>query len=152
MVCTQAVTNILSEAGWFAEREIEIKHYVEFLKNDDYNIFERAIQFLKEYGGLKIQFKNPRKLDQYLILNTDPEHAGESIFRELAARYEQHCNESFVILGEIASIDMTWYIGSSGKFYGGNDDFLICLGDNFDEALFHVVSGAKLDMITIDSD
>jgi len=145
----QAVAHILSEAGWFVEREVEISHYVEFLKNDDYVIFERAVQVLKEYGGLKIQFKNPRKPDQYLTLNVDPEHAGKSIFRELVTRYEQHCNESFIILGEIASIDMTWYIGSSGKFYGGNEDFLIYLGDSFEEALYHVVIGVNLDVITI---
>lgn len=129
-----------------------ISHYVEFLKNDDYVIFEGAIQVLKEYGGLKIQFKNPRKPDRYLTLNVDPEHAGKSIFRELVARYEQHCNEWFIIFGEIASMDMTWYVGSSGTFYGGNDDFLIYLGDTFEEALYHVVMGANLDMITIDSD
>jgi len=43
----QAVAHILSEAGWFVEREVEISHYVEFLKNDDYVIFERAVQVLK---------------------------------------------------------------------------------------------------------
>jgi len=99
----QAVAHILSESGWFIKREMDISNYLEFLTNDDYIIFDRAIQVLKEYGGLKIQFKNPRKPDQYLTLNTNPEHAGESIFRELVTRYEQHCNESFIILGEIAS-------------------------------------------------
>ncbi|MMZ67682.1 hypothetical protein D1872_302910 [compost metagenome] len=124
---------------------MDISNYLDFLKNDNFIIFDRAIQVLKAYGGLKIRFKNPRKPDRYLTLNVDPEHAGKSIFRELVARYEQHCNEWFIIFGEIASM-------ASGTFYGGNDDFLIYLGDTFEEALYHVVMGANLDMITIDSD
>ncbi|WP_432776110.1 SUKH-3 domain-containing protein [Brevibacillus gelatini] len=146
------VRDLLQKAGWFKGREVDISQYLDFLKDEEYYIFKGATDFFKEYGGLIIQFENPKRLGSYLTLNINPIDAASSIFREVSKRYERYCNESFVIVGEIPLMEMTWYISSSGAFYGGNDDFLIHLGDDFCQALHNIVSGVKLDVITVEDE
>ncbi len=72
--------------------------------------------------------------------------------RELSKRYENHCKESFVIIGEVSLMDMTWYISSTGAFYGGNDDFLIRLGDNFCQSVLNLISGEEFEVVTIEDE
>ncbi|WP_186785886.1 SUKH-3 domain-containing protein [Paenibacillus agilis] len=148
----EMVQDLLEKAGWFKGRKVEIGNYLKALDGENYSVFKCASDFLEEYGGLKIKFENPKRPENYLSLNIDPIGAANSIFREVSIRYERYCNEDFVIIGELPPMDMTWYISSSGDFYGGNDDFLIRLGGNFHEALQNVVSGAKLDVIIVEEE
>ncbi|WP_049895212.1 SUKH-3 domain-containing protein [Paenibacillus antibioticophila] len=146
------IREILQNAGWFEGRNVDISGYVEFLNEEEYFVFERAADFLTEYGGLTIQFENPKRLGSYLHLTIDPINAGKSILRELSKRYENHCKESFVIIGEVSLMDMTWYISSTGAFYGGNDDFLIRLGDNFCQSVLNLISGEEFEVVTIEDE
>lgn len=143
---------LLQKAGWLEGRVVDVIQYTEFLDDDGYFVFGSAINFLKEYGGLIIEFENPKRLGSYLKLIIDPIEASSSIFRELSKRYERYCNEPFVIVGEIPLMDMTWYISLSGLFYGGNDDYLICLGDDFYQALNNIITGAVLDVNTVEDE
>ncbi|WP_339158702.1 SUKH-3 domain-containing protein [Paenibacillus sp. FSL W8-0186] len=144
------VLKLLQKAGWFEGRVVNISQYTEILDDEGYFVFGSAINFLKEYGGLIIEFENPERLGSYLKLIIDPIEASSSIFRELSKRYERYCNEPFVIFGEIPLMDMTWYISLSGLFYGGNDDFLICLGNDFYQVLNNIITGEVLDVITVE--
>ncbi|MCM3700716.1 SUKH-3 domain-containing protein [Paenibacillus macerans] len=146
------VRDLLQNAGWFKGREESLSQYLDFLNDEEYCVFKSAADFLKEYGGLVIPFKNPKRLDRYFTLTIDPIDAASSVFREVSKRYERYCNEPFVIVGQIPLMDMTWYISSSGTFYGGNDDFLIRLGSNFFEALHNIVSGVQLEVIIVEED
>nr|WP_018753580.1 hypothetical protein [Paenibacillus sanguinis] len=49
-------------------------------------------------------------------------------------------------------MDMTWYISSTGAFYGGNDDFLIRLGDNFCQSVLNLISGEEFEVVTIEDE
>lgn len=49
--------------------------------------------------------------------------------------------ELFVIVGETTSLEITLYISSSGDFYGGYDDSISKLGNNFLEALDTLING-----------
>ncbi|MFJ6267101.1 SUKH-3 domain-containing protein [Lysinibacillus xylanilyticus] len=146
------VKDLLFKSGWYKEREADINEYLNFLINEEYAIFKSASDFFKEYGGLIIQFENPKRLNSYLTLSLNPIDAGNSIFREVSKRYEDYCNELFVVIGEIALMGMTWYISSGGAFYGGNDDSLIRLGDDFYQAFHNIISGVELEIITIEDE
>ncbi|MGG3891374.1 SUKH-3 domain-containing protein [Metabacillus fastidiosus] len=144
------IRDLLQKSEWFEGRKIDISQYLNFLNDEEYYIFEKAINFFKEYGDLIIEFENPKRSGSYVTLVIDPVHVGSSIFREVSKRYERYCNESFVIVGEIPLMEMTWYVSSSGAFYGGNDDFLIHLGDDFYQALYNIVSEVRLEVINIE--
>ncbi|WP_285399412.1 SUKH-3 domain-containing protein [Lysinibacillus sp. fls2-241-R2A-57] len=146
----EKVLALLQKAGWFKGRKVDISKYIASLINGEYIIFNRAADFLKEYGDLIIQFENPKRSDSYFTLTINPIEAASSIFREVSKSYEKYCAESFVIIGEIPTMEMTWYISSSGKFYGGYDDSLISLGDDFYHALYNIVSGAELEVILVE--
>lgn len=144
--------NRLKNAGWYEGRECQIEHHIEVLKEEEYIVFYEAVKFLSEFSDLKIEFENPKRAKNYLTLNINPSDAVKSVFREVSKSYEEHCNEAFVIVGEIVSMDMTWYITSSGTFYGGNDDLLIRLGSDFKEALNNIISGKELEVIVVEAD
>lgn len=146
------VKELLLKAGWTENRKIDISHYLDILDENKYEVFEYARNFLEEYAGLIIKFEHPRRNNTYLDLNLNPINAMRAIYREVPKGYEKHCNETFVIIGEIESMDMTWYISSSGKFYGGYDDSLIFLGGNFFEAFNNIISGAKLEVMRVEYD
>ena len=55
------VKDLLIKSGWYKEREVDINEYLNFLINEEYTIFKSASNFLKEYGGLIIQFENPKR-------------------------------------------------------------------------------------------
>ncbi|WP_374966109.1 SUKH-3 domain-containing protein [Lysinibacillus sp. RS5] len=143
----EKVLVLLQKAGWFKGRKVDISKYVSALINEEYIVFKRAFDFLEEYGDLVIQFE---RSDSYVALTINPIDAVSSIFREVSENYERYCGESFVIIGDIPKMEMTWYISTSGKFYGGYDDFLICLGDDFYHALYNIVSGAELEVILVE--
>lgn len=146
-ILEEKVLVLLQKAGWFKGRKVDISKYVSALINEEYIVFKRAFDFLEEYGDLVIQFE---RSDSYVALTINPIDAVSSIFREVSENYERYCGESFVIIGDIPKMEMTWYISTSGKFYGGYDDFLICLGDDFYHALYNIVSGAELEVILVE--
>lgn len=146
----ELVLNLIKEAGWIKGRKIDIQHYLEILTKEEYDVFQEAKDFLEEYGELKIKFDTPATSGNYFTLNIDPTIPATSIFREVSKRYERHCNEKLVVIGQIDRMDMIWYISPSGTFYGGNDDFLICLGKSFTQAFYHVVSGAQLEAVLVE--
>jgi len=50
------------------------------LINEEYTVFKSASDFLKEYGGLIIQFENPKRLNSYLPLSLNLIDAGNDDF------------------------------------------------------------------------
>lgn len=144
--------DVLIKSGWYRGRGVDINQYLKLLHDEEYFVFGKALGFLKEYGELKIEYENPRRAGSDLILSISPAEAVRSIFRDVSRRYEKHCGEAFVIVGEIPPMEMTWYITSSGAFYGGNDDFLIRLGDDFNQALNNIINGVEFEAITIDEE
>lgn len=146
-ILEEKVLALLHKAGWFKGRKVDISKYVAALINEEYIVFKRAFDFLEEYGDLVIRFE---RSGSYVTFTINPIDAASSIFREVSENYERYCGESLVIIGEIPTMEMTWYISSSGKFYGGYDDFLICLGDDFYRALYNIVSGAELEVILVE--
>lgn len=55
------VLKLLQKAGWFEGWVVDVIKYTEFLDDEGYFVFGSAINFLKEYGGLIIEFENPKK-------------------------------------------------------------------------------------------
>lgn len=43
---------VLREGGWFPEREIDMREYVELLEGEGYTVFPAVHAFLQNYGGL----------------------------------------------------------------------------------------------------
>lgn len=143
---------LITKSGWYHQREIEISHHLEFFYKEEYTVFDKATEFLKEFGDLIIEFENPKRHGNYLTLSISPIQAAGSVFREVSRRYERYSSQPFAIVGEIDSMDMTWYISQSGVFWGGFDDFLVRLGDDFYQALTNMIQGTKLEIIVVEED
>lgn len=115
-------------------------------------VFDKATEFLKEFGDLIIEFENPKRHGSHLTLSISPIQAAESVFREVSRRYERYCGQPFAIVGEVDSMDMTWYISQSGVFWGGFDNFLVRLGDDFYQAFTNIIQGTMLEITVVEKD
>lgn len=141
------ITELLVDSGWNEKRTVNIDETYSFLKNEGYTINDNQLKFLRQNEGLLIEFDNPRLPKLKEILNLNSVEAASTVFRSLVEEYEKYCGTSFVIIGEIEQENMTVYIDSKGEFYGGFDDCLIKLGESFEECLFNLVNGTKLEVI-----
>lgn len=143
------ITDLLIRSGWQKGRKVNVDNIILDLVKEGYNVNEAQTQFLTEFNGISVSFINPRLNSSTEILTLDALKASSTTMRSLVSEYEEYFNSTFVIIGEIEQENMTLYIDNKGEFYGGFDDCVIKLGIEFDECLFNIVSGVKLDIIYI---
>lgn len=135
---------LLIQSGWLEGRTIETSSIEAKFEEEGYTIFESGKNFIKEYGLLKIFYKNPRAPKYTDIIDIDPVRALGGIYKSVVEAYENHCGEQMLPIAEIQQQCMTICITPKGWFYGGYDDWLLKLGENFEETLFNLINGVKI--------
>ncbi len=147
------INSILMQSGWYSGRKIDISNMLNWLKQEGYTPCKKVIDFLEEFGLLKISFIDSRFLPEstYICtINIDPTDTG--VFKSLIDDYSRHCNTIMIPVAAHPSDCMTICLAENGMFYGGNDDWLITLGDDFREVLFKIISGEKMYPVMVDLD
>ena len=57
----------LIEAGWFEQRNIDINVIIDELKKREFELSDKNIFFLKQYGLLEFEFKNTNPLINNMV-------------------------------------------------------------------------------------
>lgn len=140
------IKKILTDAGWYNKRTIDILNTEKILIEKNYTVFECARSFLSEYGLLKITFINPRS-GKNVDMEIDTRKT--TTFKTVIDAYGRHYNTEMLPIAEIARLSMTVCISKEGKFYGGCDESLVKLGDNFEEAMFNLITGTKREKVYV---
>lgn len=146
----EVIEESLIQAGWFEGRTIETSNIELKLREKEYDIFELGKNFIKEYGLLKISFTNPRLPKLVNVIDIDPIITIGGISKSVVEAYENHCGESMIPLAEIQQQCMTICITPRGWFYGGYDDWLLKLGENFEESLFNLITCVRIEPIMVE--
>lgn len=141
------VKKILTDAGWYYNRMIDISDIEKFLLKENYIIFESAKTFLIEYGMMKITFINPRSGKN---VEMDIDTRKTTTFRTVIDAYGRHFDTKMLPIAEIERLSMTVCISEEGQFYGGCDESLVKLGDNFEDALINLITSTKREKIFIE--
>lgn len=146
----KVIEESLIQAGWFEGRTIETSNIEVKLKEKGYDIFELGKNFIKEYGLLKISFTNPRLPKFINIIDINPIISLGGISKSVVEAYENHCGEPMIPVAEIQQQCMTICITPRGWFYGGYDDWLLKLGENFEEALFNLITCVRIEPMMVE--
>lgn len=141
------IKKILTDAGWYNKRAINILDMEKILVEKNYTVFKCAKSFLSEYGLLKITFINPRN-GKNVDMEIDTRKT--TTFKIVIDSYGRYCNTKMLPIAEIARLSMTVCISEEGKFYGGCDESLVKLGDNFEEAMFNLIMGTKREKVYVE--
>lgn len=137
---------ILTKSGWYPERNIPISNNI----NKKYHLSDNIANFIHQYADLTITFSNPKnnKFTSNLIIN--PVIADKEISNIILKSYEKHINSKLIPIAVIHEYDMIICMSELGSFYGGNDDWLIQLGNTFEDALDNLINGKNLNAELVD--
>ncbi|MFI8709564.1 SUKH-3 domain-containing protein [Bacillus sp. NPDC077411] len=130
----------LRQGGWMSNRETDISPFTTILEEEGYFVSEASQEFLKQFGGLVLNQPAFKILNELEKLHFDPILICEHVYRERVETYEERVEEPLVVIGEAYNEQLILMMSPSGKIYGGYDDYLTILGDNYDEAfeaLYH---------------
>jgi len=101
---------LLSDAGWFSGRKIDIARIIEFLEARGVSVFESAMKFLEEFGELEIE--TPRDIDEELLSQLGysknektstcvKEAYGDALTSVFAESLEEYVNEKLIVVGSL---------------------------------------------------
>ena len=133
------INNILIQSGWYPNRKVSKPYCIEVLKK--YKTFEKLTSFITEYDELVITFDNPKNKSFKSNLIIKPIIADSEIDTTILKSYEIYTGLKLIPTAIIYEYSMIICISEIGSFFGGNDDWLIKLGDNFEEALSNLING-----------
>lgn len=127
--------NYLLNMGWYPNRYLDSRDEQIILIENGFIINDRAISFISEFNELSGCF--PRNTTKTIeAISFDIKWVVENFFPDLAnGIYSQTINEGLCLVGSAYNGHLALYISSSGKLYGGFDDFFELLGENYYEGL-----------------
>ncbi|MFX0196969.1 MAG: SUKH-3 domain-containing protein [Candidatus Hodarchaeota archaeon] len=135
----------LKKAGWRKGRAVNIDDYVQFLKNETFDIPKTVINFLREFGGLKVvhpHAKVPGKMDFFsfnvkkAIQDHDPLWVKEE--------YSNRVGKQLCIIGQAFRDYMVLSMSEDSEVFAGFDDILVYVGSSGDQAIENLCLGKEL--------
>lgn len=123
------IKEILSEAGWYEGREIDIEYMIDELKREGLTIPNILIEeLLKEFWNLELNFMTPDERYGRIRLNTGVALGVES---KVLIFFEEYINEKLVPVGSIDDESAILFVSYSGKFYMAANGVFFLIGNDF---------------------
>lgn len=136
MIKNEIVLNALINAGWRIGRQISRDSFVEILHSEGYETSKCVIDFLEEFGGLTIFFKNLRNGLEDDDINFDIEHATHIENSErILEDYGLRIGKKLCLIGTAYRDHFCLVMSDDGSVYGGYSDFLCKIGDSGIQAI-----------------
>ncbi|MEK5236167.1 SUKH-3 domain-containing protein [Paenibacillus sp. FSL L8-0470] len=131
---SEITEQILSDAGWYPGRKVDIQEVVDFLESKGYKVFPCVLDVLYEFSKLRCSFTRPNGDEDSFYVN--PEEAyGDYYDKEDFNEIEMRVKESLIAIGQARNDNMMMFMSESGKVYGESGYYLVKFGDNIHEAL-----------------
>ena len=128
------VRHLLLEAGWYAGRTINTDAYAQQLTDAGYNWSEAVEEFMREFGGLHLQF-----------LRHDGSMASLQLEPLVALQYQQPAQETFYranlripticLIGQAYMEHLILLMDQAGRVYGSFDEMLYLVGNTGADAI-----------------
>ena len=148
----QKVKDVLEQAGWYEGRNIDISRQLFFLNDLGFEVFDKAIEFFKQYDQLKIQrlydtnysggtslndfnHFNVLKMIQYIYTSKGNERTN----RVKALCSIKGFDEKVLPIGSLHNFDIPIYITESGKIIGEHSIY----GNSAEEGISNIILGSK---------
>lgn len=119
---------ILRKSGWYEERNIDISENLNLLKYKGFEIFDSAIDFMKNFGELEITIEySDAIISHHISKHTtcikdiigilDSSHFGLDNFVDHEGN---RMTEKVLPVGAISNFELYLYISENGKMYRNN--------------------------------
>jgi len=125
---TVKALNYLLNAGWIEGRNVDIKDFESWW--DQYNLsgFESAKAFMREFGGLYIEFFNHKRgLPDNMLLDVE-EALAVDFPEKIDPVYAARIGRNVVPIGAAFHYSMVLLIHEYGMVYAAYDTYIIKLG------------------------
>lgn len=113
------VKEVLKAAGWSEGRKIDTSQIKVHYQKYGYELFPTVLQFLEEFGMLKIVVDKPNNLgEKEERHHTDPQLVVGEYYKNGSFKTEEnYAKEKLVPVGEACNENLLLFVSESGKIY-----------------------------------
>ena len=130
--CIPTPSQVLEYSCWYEGRCENIENVKRILREDGYQVHEKAQVFLQSYVGLYFKFRIKSGHDLAIYINPYLAPLLQHIY---GYNYSARAGEDVVIVGEIIPGGSMLLVGSDGGIYIASDDCLSWAGSSMTEVL-----------------
>ncbi len=154
---SKKVKKVLEQGGWYEGRSIDISQQLFFLNDLGFQVFDKAIEFFKEYDQLKIpriysqsytggtnindfDHFNVLKMVQYIYTSKGEE-------RKIRVKNKsriKRCYEKVLPIGSLHNLDIPIYITESGKIVAEVMGKTVIYGNSIKEGVENIILGKSV--------
>lgn len=140
------VYELISEAGWYPNRSIDISYIEEDFIREGYDLPNELIKsLLREFWNIRIQFKSLDGQFNDIRLNTD--YGKEAIEPEKMKNLNKIAKETLVPVGTTNFNSAVLLISYTGKMIMLAETGLYLLGNNFEEGITALIEQSSVKQI-----
>lgn len=134
MKLAETTKQMLIQAGWQPEEQVDISHAVHFLEGMGYEVPKNVKEALSHFGGKVFEVKHPAGYMERFHFCPDIA-AGDYYEKEDFEEFEDLVKESLFIIGQAYREHVILLISESGKIFGKNGGHLCKIGDTIFDAM-----------------
>ncbi|MGN0471049.1 MAG: SUKH-3 domain-containing protein [Acutalibacteraceae bacterium] len=148
----EKVKAVLEKAGWYEGRNIDISQQLFVLNDLGFEVFDKAIEFFKQYDQLKIprlydtNYSGGTSLNDFnhfnmlmMVQYIYTSKGNERTNRVKALCSIKGCDEKILPIGSLHNFDIPIYITESGKIIGERAVY----GNSTEEGIANIILGSK---------
>ena len=142
----------LHRSGWPPDSVIDTTPFKESLSTAGFFVHDAALNFLREFGGLRIQYPHAKVADMEDEMHFDPSIVIRHAVPSDVEAYGRVIGRKLCPIGEACRAYMILMMTEEGEVYGGYDDFFVKVGNSGSEAIEALCSGSQPEIILVGND
>jgi len=144
---SKTTRELLEKAGWNDMRVTEISAYEHTLYERGYPVHESVLQFLRNFGGLRVVHPHSRVANTEDRFHFDASRAANSIDCLRVKDYSVRVGKSLCVIGQARREYMVLLMDSDGRVYAGYDQLLVKVGDSPVDAIEALCTGKRFSKV-----
>lgn len=141
---SQQTVESLNRSGWNPSRIIDTSGFEDSLRAAGFVVFDAAVNFLRQYGGLRIKYPHAKVIGMEDEMHFDPSIAVTHIQSIAVDAYAKVIGKQLCPIGEAARGYLILLMDEDGQVYAAYDEFLAHVGTSGLEAIQALCSGKNL--------
>ena len=133
----------LENAGWKENRQITTDGIQQNLTDAGYKWFDEAEKFLREFAGIRVEFKTERGTTDSFHFDAIMANEGFDI-AWVRLNYRGRVGKDLCVIGQGFCDHMTLLMDDSGRVFGGYDETLVLIGRSGDNAIERICNNERL--------
>jgi hypothetical protein len=143
------VYSVLTKSGWHQSRELDERVIIEQITAEGYPVFEKVISFMKQFGGLFINFDNLQNGIKNDTIDLDFEKATHiEVPEKIKRNYVPRVKKDLCLIGTAYRDYLILLMSSDGFVYGAYENYLCFINKTGEGALESIILNKNFVEIT----